>query len=120
MDSDDTTAIADAKATRDLVLAEALRLAAKAIAHVEANAEEKIATVCIADSMDAGGLDWRIEAFYGAGNSFVRVDGRPVHRQTVVHSHEELAAVMQNDTAQFSCNVPKAWIELAAAKAEAI
>lgn len=108
---EETQEIADARVTRDLVLAAALGLAHRAVEHIEAH--EEVAGVRLDETLAGGGFDWHLQAHYGRGHSFVRVDGHPAARQQVVHSIEALAAIMGNEQAAFSANVPRAWIESA-------
>jgi hypothetical protein len=120
MMSDETQGIANAREARDLVVAAALQLALRAVVHVTEHAS--VSQVRLDEEMDGGGYVWALSAYYGAGHTFVRVDGEP-RRQggsgsvTTFASIEELAAVMGGQQAAFSCNVPRSWVELAAERA---
>lgn len=111
MSEDETDAVASARETRDLVLAAVLQLAKRAIDHVE---EHDVAHVVLAERIPGGGFYWDLRAGVGKGHSFVSVNGTPrPSGGPVVCNMAELAAVMENESAQFSANVPRAWIELA-------
>lgn len=117
-DDTETLGIANARETRDLVLSAALTLARRAIEHVERFKGDGVSTVRLVDEYAAGGYSWKLEAWYGAGNSFVRVDGEPQRQNAndladIITSPEELAAVIAGDSASFRCNVPRRWVELA-------
>jgi hypothetical protein len=114
-DEDDTQAVADARETRDLVFSVALKAAAKAVAHVEAH---DIGGVVMTDDLPAGGFTWHVEAHCRRDSSFVSVQGKPRSEQQVFGSLAEMAAVMGNESAAFSCTVPREWVLLAAEAAE--
>lgn len=115
-EGEETQARGDAMEARDLVLGLALGLALRAIEHVEAH--EGVEGAVLAEELDAGGHAWKIRAHYMRGHTFVRVDGEPETRHGAIVSLEEIAAIMGNQSAQFSTSVPRAWVELAARAAE--
>lgn len=116
MPEDDTQAIADARETRDLVIAAALRIALRAVEHVDRT--EGIDVAGFEETYPAGGFSWKLSALYKREHSFVRVSGEPVADRNYVESAEELARVMGNQAASFDTQVPRAWVELAARAAE--
>lgn len=115
-----TQEVADARETRELVLAAGLALAGRVIAHVE---QHGVAYVVMEEELPAGpGVVWRLKAAYGDGHTFVGVEAEPKtpSNQTAMMHLQAFAQMMQNTNAQWSCNVPRAWIELAAAAAHAV
>lgn len=113
MSGEETQAAANARETLDNVLAAALRLACRAVEHVDAH--DFLGAVTVRDKLDCGGYAWELDAIY-PGGAFVRVSGTPQVKQErpgICTSVEELAAVMQSDSARFAVTVPRAWAELA-------
>jgi hypothetical protein len=115
----DTQSIANARDTFDLVLVATLHLAARTVAHVD---EHDVAQVVLEDRLDCGGFEWTLHANYGRGHHFVGVGGAPKAAGSVdspiVTTVEDLANVMHGQSAAFSANVPRAWIEAASASLE--
>lgn len=114
-DEPETQAIADARETRDLVIAATLQLALKAIGAVSADGP---ALVAFDEEYPAGGFTWNLRAMYSHGHSFVRISGDPRPDQGFVSSVEAMARVMGNQGASFDTHVPVSWVELAAKAAE--
>lgn len=114
---DETQNIADARATRDLVLSAVLRLAGRVLAHTEAH--EELSIVAIDDAYDAGGFSWELRVMYRRAHTFVRVTGTPAPTQQGMVSLAEMAQIMGNQSAAFELDVPREWIELALKQVEA-
>lgn len=112
----DTQSIANARDTFDLVLVATLHLAARTIAHVD---EHEVASVGLEDCFDCGGFEWRLYATYGKGHHFIGIGGAPKAAGStdtpIVTTVEDLANVMHGQSAAFSANVPRAWVEAASA-----
>lgn len=119
--SEETQGLANARQTRDLVLTEALRIAGRAILHVDGHADDGVRSVVIEEVIPAGGYEWELRAAYGRGHTFIRVDGSPSMGDgpQVITSAEELREVMAGDSAKFTCCLPRAWVELALRAADA-
>lgn len=116
MSEEETQAIADARETVDLVLAAALGLAERVVAHA---AEHGLAYATMEDALAVGDhLEWKISASYGAGHTFVSVRGEPQVKDRAFVHMAELGVVMGNATAAFLCNVPREWIMAAVVTAE--
>lgn len=115
----DTQSIANARDTFDLVLVATLHLAARTVEHVESH---DVAQVVLEDHLDCGGFEWKLHANYGRGHYFVGVGGAPKAAGStdtaIVTSLEDLANVMHGQSAAFSANVPRAWVEAASAALE--
>lgn len=115
---DETQEVADARESRDLVIAAALPLAMRAIAHVE---EHDVKYVGIEEELPAGGFVWELMAIYSRGRAFVRVtaDAVPAPDTPQMVTPETMARLMGNSSAGFDVQVPRAWVEHAAAAAAA-
>lgn len=118
MDEQETEAMANARATRDVVLDVTLWLALKVIEHVDG---QPVSYAVMEETVDAGGFEWELRVSYGDGFSFVRVQGTPQRtggEPAIVTGPEEMAAVMGAQSASFDTQVPRAWVERARAWVE--
>lgn len=122
-DEEVTEEVADARKTRDLVMAFALRLALRAVEHVEAHAaDSSVSYVVLEERFAAGpGVTWEMKAAYGHGHTFVSVNGEPqaLDQPAMMHVNA-FAQMMMNNSAAFAFSAPRAWIELAVAAADAV
>lgn len=120
---DETQGIANAKATRDLVLSQALRLAKRTIEHVDEHAPAGLSFVALDEQIPAGGYTWELTAKYAPGNTFLMIEGEPqqalppeiraAHDAGVYADMDDLAAAMGGKSAAFRFQVPRSWVELA-------
>lgn len=119
MSEEETQSIADARETRDLVIAATLKLAKRAIDAVsDDGAAEGQALAGFEEAFPAGGFTWNLSAMYRRGHSFVKIAGDPIPDRGFVTSQEDMARVMGNQSASFDTHVPRAWVELAVKASE--
>jgi hypothetical protein len=123
MAEEESQSMANARDTLDLVLAAQLRLAQRAVDHIEGHAGDGVKHVTLEDTLDAGGYEWKLHAQYREGFAFVRIYGAPQPAGggiTIATSVEELAEAMGAQSAAYDTQIPRAWIAAAIRDAERV
>lgn len=126
MDDDEdnvTQELSDAHDTRDLVFGLLLKLAMRAIEHVEKYSAEGVHTVWLEERAPGGGFSWVLSAAYKSGDVYVRVEAEPAldgPRGPRMFTPEAFATAVGNERATVKCFLPREWIELAASVADTV
>lgn len=116
-EDDESQEVADARESIGLAESVLLKLAVRAVEHVE---ENDVAAVTVEEELDGKGFVWDLQAVYAIRRHTVHViaHARPPANGPMAVPPQTFARILGNQEAGFGADVPVEWVRMAAAEQE--